>query len=184
MKKAAKVFTVIFGILMIATGISCLFKPVYTSLLLGYALGLSMVFDAVGGFINWHGAKKEGSADGWMLVSAILSAVFGGIVLSNIIVQTGVTLFIIYSFAVWLLCRGILDIVIAFRIRRFHKNLDTKKIGAHWYIRLCLGILICGFGILCLINPSIMASIIGIFIGLGIISAGANMITLATTPEK
>ena len=184
MKKAAKVLAVIFGVLMIAAGISCLFQPAYTSLILGYALGLSMVFDAVGGFIYWHNEKKEGNADGWMLTSAILSAVFGFFILNNIILKGIVDLFIIYYFAVWLLCHGILDIVLAFRIRRFHKNFETKKVGTRWYIRLCLGILICAFGVICLVKPLIMASIIGVFIGLGIISAGANMITLATTPEK
>jgi len=184
MKKVTKLLIVVFGILMIAAGISCLFQPTYTSLLLGYALGLSMIFDAVGGFFNWHKEKKEGNAAGWLLASAILSAVFGFFVLNNIILQGIVDIFIIYYFSVWLLCHGIFDIIIAFRIRRFHKNFNTEKIGAHWYIRLCLGILICAFGVVCLIKPLIMASIIGIFFGLGIISAGADMITLATMSEK
>ena len=184
MKKIAKILTFIFGILMIVAGISCLFQPAYTSLILGFALGLSMVFNSVGGFINWHNEKKEGNADGWMLASAILSAVFGFFVLNNIIIQGIVDIIIIYYFAAWLLCHGILDIILAFRIRRFHKNFKTEKIGTHWYIRLCLGILICVFGVICLVKPLIMASIIGVFIGLGIISAGANMITLATTSKK
>ena len=42
-----------------------------------FVVGFAMIVDAVGGFINWHEAKKAGEADGWMLTTAILSAVFG-----------------------------------------------------------------------------------------------------------
>ena len=55
-------------------------------------------------------------------------------------------------------------------------------LGTHWYLPLTLGILMCVFGILCMFKPIIMALTLGVFIGLGIITAGANLITLATTP--
>ncbi len=184
MKKAAKVFSVIFGILMIIAGVSCLFTPVSTSLALGYVVGLSMVFDAVGRFINWWQEKKNGLADGWMLAGAILSAVFGLFILNSLVLQLSVDIFIVYNIAIWLLFHGIFAIARAWKIRRLHKNWDTKMLGTHWYIPLCIGLLACVFGVLCLFKPVIMASIIGVFIGLGIISAGANMITLATTPEE
>ena len=184
MKKVAKVLSVIFGVLMMIAGVSCLFTPVSTSLMLGYVVGLSMVFDAIGRFINWWQEKKNGLADGWMLAGAILSAVFGFFILNSAALQLSVDLFIVYYTACWLLFHGIFAIARAWKIRRLHKNWNTKMLGAHWYIPLCIGILSCVFGILCLFKPVIMASVIGVFIGLGIISAGANMITLATTPEQ
>ena len=181
MSKAAKVLSVIFGILMIIAGISCLFTPVSTSLALGYVVGLSMVIDAVGRFINWWLEKKNGLADGWMLAGAILSAVLGFFILNSAALQLSVDLFIVYYIACWLLFHGIFSIARAWKIRRLHKNWNTKMLGTHWYIPLCIGLLACVFGILCLFKPVIMASVIGIFIGLGIISAGANMITVVTT---
>ena len=184
MNKVAKFLSVIFGVLMIIAGVSCLFTPVSTSLMLGYVVGLSMVFDAIGRFINWWQEKKNGLADGWMLAGAILSAVFGFFILNSAALQLSVDLFIVYYTACWLLFHGIFAIARAWKIRRLHKNWNTKMLGAHWYIPLCIGIFACVFGILCLFKPVIMASVIGVFIGLGIISAGANMITLATTPEK
>ena len=51
-------------------------------------------------------------------------------------------------------------------------------------LSVIFGILLCVFGVLCIIKPLVMASTIGLFIGLGIISAGANMITIATTPME
>lgn len=184
MSKVVKVFSVIFGILMILAGISCLFSPVSTSLALGYIVGLSMVIDAVGRFIDWLQEKKNGLADGWMLAGAILSAVFGFFILNSAALQLSVDLFIVYYTACWLLFHGIFAIARAWKIRRIHKNWDTKILATHWYIPLCIGILTCVFGVLCLFKPLIMATVIGIFIGIGIIGVGANMITLATTSEN
>ena len=180
--KAAKVLAVILGIFMIIGGLYCLFSPGLTYLTIGYVVGMCMVIDAVGGFINWHEAKKSGEADGWMLTSAILSAVFGFFVLNDSVLQLGIDVFIVYYIAIWLVCRGVVVIVHAFKIRRLHKNWNTKKLGTQWYLPLCLGILLCVFGILSMFNPAVLASTIGVFISLGIISAGANMITVATTP--
>ena len=182
MKSFAKVLSVIMGIFMIIAGLYCLFTPGAAYLNIGYVVGLSMVFDAVGRFVNWHQAKKDGAADGWMLVGAILSAVFGFFVLNSTILQLGIDAFIVYYIAIWFVCHGLLVITRAWRIRRLHKNWDTKMLGTHWYIPLCIGILLCLFGVLSLFKPFLLASTIGVFIGLGIISAGANMITIATTP--
>ena len=184
MKGFAKVLSIIIGIIMIACGFYCLFNPGLTYLSVGYVVGLSMIIDAVGRFINWREEKKAGVADGWMLVGAILSAVLGFFVLNSAALQLGIDAFIVYYIAVWLLCYGIIVIVRAWQFRKLHKNLDTKMLGTHWFITLILGILLCVFGVLSMIKPLVMASTIGLFIGLGIISAGADMITLATTPVK
>ena len=182
MKTVAKVLSIVLGILMIISGFYCLFTPDMTYLMVGYVVGLSMVFDAIGRFVYWWQAKKEG-ADGWMLTGAILSAVFGFFILNSSALQLAIDNFIVYYIAIWLVFNGIIVIVRAWKIRRFHKDWDTKLLGKHWYTPLCIGILLCVFGILSLLNPTIIASAIGIFIGLGIISAGANMITLAMTPS-
>ena len=184
MKTFAKVMYIILGVLMIAGGISCMFTPVYTSLMLGYIVGLSMIFDAVGRFIGWWQEKKEGIADGWMLAGAIISTVLGFFILNSTALQLGVDIFIVYYAAIWLLLLGIFAFTRSFKFHRLHKNLNTKVVGKHWYIPLCMGILLCVFGILCLFKPLVMASVIGVFIGLGIVSAGANMISIAVTSEK
>ena len=53
------------------------------------------------------------------------------------------------------------------------------------FVKICsvaIGILMCIFAILSLMNPRVIMASIGIFIGLGVITAGANMITLASMP--
>ena len=182
MKTFGKVLSVILGILMIVGGLYCLFTPGLTYLSIGYVVGLSMVLDAIGRFVGWHKARKDGAADGWMLTNAILSAVFGFFILNSAALQLGVDVFIVYYIAVWMVCHGIVVIARAAQLCKIHKNWDTKKLGTHWYLPLTIGILMCVFGVLCMFKPIIMASTLGVFIGLGIISAGANLITLATTP--
>ena len=183
MKKVTKVLTIILWIFIVIGGISCIFSPGETFLMIGYVVGFSMILDAVAGFVNWWREKKEGNADGWMLTSAILSAVFGFFVVNSAILQLSLDLFIIYYIAAWMICRGIVVIVRANKLRMLHKNWNTKMVGTHWYLPLIIGILLILFGILSMINPQALASTLGIFIGFGVVSAGANLITFATTPE-
>ena len=72
--------------------------------------------------------------------------------------------------------------IVGLKLRKIHKNFNTTIVGKHWFAQICLGILICAFGVLSLLNPIVLAATLGVFIGLGIISVGANMITLAATP--
>ncbi len=183
MKTFVKVLSVIMGIFMIVCGIYCICQPSTTALMMGYVVGLSMIFDAVAGFAFWAQEKKAGRPDGWLLTSAVISAVLGFFLVNSSALQLAVDAFIIYYIAAWLLCQGILAVVRALKIRRLHKNLNTVKLGAHWYVLLCLGIVVCAFGILCFFKPIIIASTIGVFIGIGVISAGADIITIATIKE-
>ena len=67
MKVLGKVLAIVFGIYMVIGGFYCLFNPAATYLVIGYVVGLSMVFDAITRFIFWSQARKDGEADGWML---------------------------------------------------------------------------------------------------------------------
>ncbi len=179
MKTFTKVLYVILGILIIASGLYCLFMPGLTYLTIGYLVGLSMVIDSIGRFVNWGQLKNNGQGDPWILVSAILSLVMGIIVLCSAGLQLGIDVFLVYYIAVWLAIKGIVIIVRAFKIH--HGTLVIE--GASWGTYMLLGWLTLLFGVLCMFNPLLLASTIGMFMGLGIIVVGASMITLATTKE-
>ena len=49
---------------------------------------------------------------------------------------------------------------------------------------LMTGILLVVFGVLCCFKPLIVTTTVGIFIGLGVISAGANLLTFAANDGK
>ena len=182
--KLVKVVSIIVGVLMIISGLYCIFNPALTYLGIGYAIGIAMLLDAIGRIHAWWQYKREGVADGWILAGGIISAIFGIALIVDAAAQLYVDVFIAYMAAIWILIHAILTIARAFRARRIHKDYKTRVIGKSWGIRLCLGILLCIFAILSLMNPGVIMAAIGVFIGLGIITAGANMITIATIPAE
>ncbi|MBR1598858.1 MAG: DUF308 domain-containing protein [Lachnospiraceae bacterium] len=182
--KFVKICSVVIGILMIVTGLYCIFNPGITYLSIGYAIGISMILDAFGRFYAWWQLKKEGQADGWMLVGSILSAVFGIILITDAAAQLSVDVFIAYMAAAWILIHAVITVIRALNARKLHKTLETRFVGKHWWLGMVIGILMCIFAILSLMNPGVIMASIGIFIGLGVITAGANMIMLATTPAN
>ena len=182
MNTLSKVLLIILGVMMISGGFYCLFAPGLTYLMVGFIVGLSMVLDALGLFIIWWHTRKEGQSNGWLLAGAILSAVFGFFVLNSAALQLGIDIFITYYIDAWLLCHGILVAIQSFNIRKLQK--EGEPTGRRWYILLLIGILMCVFGVLSILNPLIIASAIGIFIGLGIVITGANLITLAFSPTE
>ena len=182
--KVLKIISVIIGILMIAAGLYCVFNPGITYLSIGYAVGVAMILDAAGRFHAWWQLRKTADADGWMLVGAVLSLIFGIVLVSNSAAQLSVDVFVAYMAASWILVNAIITVIRSFRARRLHKKLHTRVIGKHWWVSLILGILLCVFAVLSLINPTIVMASIGVFIGLGIIVAGANMIAVAVTQQE
>ncbi|MBR1851782.1 MAG: DUF308 domain-containing protein [Lachnospiraceae bacterium] len=181
--KFMKVSSVVLGVLMIAAGIYCIFNPDITGLAIGYIIGVSMIVDAVGRIHAWFQLKKDGQADGWLLASGILSALFGIVLIVDVAAQLYVDMFIAYIAACWIMVQAIITIVRAFRARTFHKMLDTRYLGKHWWLGFITGILLFAMSVLCFVHPGIVITSMGILIGLGVIVAGANLITLATTPS-
>lgn len=180
MKPATKVLSTIFGILMVIVGLYCMFTPVDTYMVIGWAVGISMLADAIGRFAIWWAARKLHISDSWMLFAAIFSLVCGVLVLSYPALQNDINLFIAYYIAAWLVAQGIVTIVRAWKVRELHVSLNTQMVGTHWYVPFIIGILLIVLGVLSCMNPNIIAASIGLFIGLGIAISGANIIAIAT----
>lgn len=183
MRMVAKILGIVLGVITIILGLYCLFTPGMAYLSLGYCVGFAMVMDSITEICFWWVAKSEGKADGWMLAGAILSLVFGFFVLNSALLRLSIDIFIAYYVAIWLIIRGGIVIARAFQLRKYHHDYNTIKVGKQWYLPLVVGILMILFGLLCCFNPAIMASAIGIFIGLGIVSSGASLVTYSLMAE-
>ena len=179
--KFAKITTLIIGILMIINGLYCLFSPGVTYLALAYAIGIGMILDAIGRISTWWKYRRSGLTDGWMLCGAILSLVFGIVLIGDAALQVTVDVFIAYMAAIWILLHGVIHIIRALKIHKFRKDWDAVIIGKHWWVLLLVGVVTCLFGVLSLLNPGIIMTAVGTFIGLGIVAAGANMVTVAVS---
>ncbi len=179
MRTSFKIVSVILGILMIVSGIYCLATPGITFLAVGWIIGFNMIADAIGNIITWKDREDEGMADGWTLAGAIVSLIFGIVLLGSNAMQFSVNLFVAYMAAIWLIVIGILRLIRSSRLHQFHKTFDTNVIAKRWWVVMLNGILLIVLGILSMMNPSITAFAIGTMMGLNVLFAGINLISTA-----
>jgi uncharacterized membrane protein HdeD (DUF308 family) len=100
----------------------------------------------------------------------------------DIRIQLFFDLFYAYIFAGWIIIDAIIMIVLAFKKRKTHKANAEGSIIKNWWLAFIFGILMLIVGILGLSNIVIIMNSIGTLIGLGVIFAGADLITLCTLP--
>ena len=172
--------TMLMGILMVIGGVSCLFTPVSTFLATGYVIGFIMLFDAIGNIFAWFNARKYQEISGWYLVGAIISGVFGLIIMTKPAVQAGLDIFIVYMISTWVIISGVYRIVMSLRIKKLKDALPQIFKNKKWVGVLITGILMIVIGIICLFKPIYMSSFLGTMIALVFIFSGANIITLGT----
>lgn len=175
-----KILSVLFGIMIIVDGVICLALPGLTFLTLGYVIGVGMLLDGIGRIINWYQMDRGTEQSGWVLVSAIISLIFGVILMGSDAMQLAMDAFIVYMAITWLIALGILRISHALRIRKLRNNIRDFKadtpFGRNWWIALIFGILLIACGIIGMFAPATIIGTIGTLIGISMIISGANII--------
>ena len=161
------VLSIIFGVLMIIGGFTCMFTPVTTLLSAGIFIGIMMLVYGIIGIVR--GIRKE--ARTIEVVLSVLAVIVGLISLF----KPGATLIfddiMIIMFSVWVLLQGIGSIVLAF---------EVKGEDRLWFLGLISGILGVGLGIYSFMHPTVALVSVGILIGLYFVESGINMIVLGT----
>ena len=171
---------ILMGLLMVVGGVYCLFTPVTTFLTTGYIVGVIIFCDAIGNIAAWFNAKKYVEISGWYLANAIISLIFGIIIMLSIGMQFAVDMFIVYAVAVWVIMTGISRISMAIRMKQLMNKLPKIFNNKKWLGILLFGILMVLFGILCVFKPIVLSSVLGVLIAWFIIFAGASLITLGS----
>lgn len=175
-----KFLVILMGLLMVVGGVYCLFTPVTTFLTTGYIVGVIIFCDAIGNIVAWFNAKKYVEISGWYLANAIISLIFGIIIMLSIGMQFAVDMFIVYAVAVWVIMTGISRISMAIRMKQLMNKLPKIFNNKKWLGILLFGILMVLFGILCVFKPIVLSSVLGVLIAWFIIFAGASLITLGS----
>ena len=160
------ILSIIFGVLLIISGFSCMFTPLATFLYTGYFLGILMLVYGIVGIIR--GIRREAYA--LEVVISVLAVIVGLAALF----RPGSTLIfdriMLYLIACWFTIQGVLSIVMAFRVKNFKNG---------WYWGLIAGILGVLVGMYSFAHPVLTAVTAGILIGIYFIEAGFNRIMLA-----
>ena len=175
-----KFLTILMGILMLAGGIYCLFTPITTYLTTGYVIGVMIFCDAIGNIIAWYEEKKYVEISGWYLANSIISLIFGIALIVSLRMQFAVDMVILYIIAFWVIVLGISRISMAIKMKKLMNELPDIFDNSKWLYILLFGILMVAFGVLCIAKPAVLSSMLGVFISILIIVAGASLITLGT----
>ena len=181
-----KVISVILGALMIIAGVYCFFTPVETSTVIPFVLGIVMIGDGIGRIATWFDIWDIVRQSAWVLVSAVVSLIFGLMLVLSPVLQMSVGVFVILLTGWWILALGIIRIVHAFHLLKLKKESDgfgfSEMLGSNWWIALILGALLTIFGVIIILNPMLGLGVIGVLIGCGVITAGVNLIYLGCSP--
>ena len=181
-----KVISVILGVLMISAGVYCFFTPVETSTVIPFVLGIVMIGDGIERIATWFDIRDIVRQSAWVLVSAVVSLIFGLMLVLSPVLQMSVGVFVILLTGWWILALGVIRIVHAFHLLKLKRESDGfgfgEKLGSNWWIALILGALLTIFGIIVILNPMLGLGVIGVLVGCSVITAGINLIYLGCSP--
>lgn len=164
----SKWFMLISGILIVILGIMMLFTPLDGLMTLALFVGISMLLSGVSEIISFC-SEGKGGRSGWLLVSGILSTLFGLWTMFGRGTAALVSV-IPFIFAVWVMSSGITRIV---------GSISLKSDGfAQWGWLLGFGIIQAVLGFLLLFSPVLSAAIVGITLAIMLITHGADNIVI------
>ncbi len=153
----------IFGVIL---GLLALFMPGVTFTTLIIFLGAYLLIDGIFSIISAINARKTLDAWGWYLASGILGILVGILTFYS---PFATALALLYLIAFWVIVAGIIEIVIAVRLRKEIK-------GEGWYI--AGGLLTVIFGVLILVNPIAGALTLTMIFGIYALIFGIMLIYL------
>lgn len=180
-----KFCVILLGVLLVAGGVYCLFQPVSTFLTSGYVLGVFILCDAIANIVAWFDARKYVNISGWYLFEAIISLIFGIVVIVNVGMQFAVDMAIVYLVCIWIIVAAATRITLAIRIKKVNDLLPDVYKNSRWIWLIVAGILMIVFACICMVQPGIMSVILGVLISWAIIFNGLGLITLGTyIPSK
>ena len=181
---AKKICMIILGVLVLIGGCYCVATPGITYLAMVWVIGFMMFLHAIEDIVTYGDRKKEGLADGWDLASAILSCICGCAIIVSGVAELITGVAILYFLFVWMIVRGIIVIIVAFRLKKIEGlgglgGAVLERLVGKWGWHLALGIIMIIVGCFGFANPIVSAMSIGVIVGIDIIVTGVHMIVAA-----
>ncbi len=177
---AAKVVSIIVGILMTIAGIVFLFQPGTTFRTLILILGIVLIFSSVTSLVNYFSVRHSGHSNVWTLIAAILSLIAGILLISNHFARFFTEIVLLYALAIGILVRGILFTAEAITTKGINGGMSLST-----STMLVIGLLMIVAGIIFLFAPgalmtfiSVAVSLLLIMGGVGILAGGISLPTM------
>ena len=164
--------SIIFGILMIICGASCMFTPLTTFWDVGYFIVILVAVYGVIGIVKAISEKRFGAG----FVFSILSVIFGAAVLcfpGLLLLADGVLLYIV---AAWFVLQGIISVFTAVTF--------TKATGSKlWILQLIFGIIGILLGCYSFFHLRLLAVSLGFLLGFYFVQTGITMLFAAASKK-
>lgn len=160
-----KAFMIVFGVILVLGGISCMATPLLTLLETGYFLAMLLLVYGIISVVGGVTSKNYGVN----FVYGILSAILGIIILFVPGLQGATSTMLMYIMAGWFVLKGITSIYSSVKAK------ETQD-GSMWIWGVVAGVLAILMGIYSAIHPLVLAVAVGIMISMYFIISGVDMI--------
>jgi uncharacterized membrane protein HdeD (DUF308 family) len=170
--KIMRVLNIVAGVILIAIGIYCLCNQDIAAVTAGFMVGIFMFVSGIIELVVFAATSRLLIGSGWLLLDGVLTVILSLFLLFN---QWFTMLSLPFLFTLWLLFSG---------ISRFVSALDLKALDVRgWGWVLAVGIILMIAGFICMMDPWVSITAIGMTIGLVFLLEGISSIIYACIPR-
>ena len=170
--KAMRVLNIISGVLLFAIGIYCLCNQDIAAETAGLMVGIFMLASGIMEIVVFAATSRLLMGSGWLLLDGVLTVILSLFLLFN---AWFTMLSLPFLFTLWLLFSG---------ISRFVSAFDLKALGVRkWGWVLAVGIILMIAGFICMMDPWVSITAVGMTVGLVFLLEGVSSIIYACIPR-
>lgn len=169
----------LLGVMLILSGIFCLFSPVTSSTVIPYMIGIALTATGIGKLIRRADERRFYGQSSWSFAGAVVSLIFGILLMVSPTLQLSMGTTVVVLIGCWITIMGILRIVHAFQLRKMTAYVDIfgRPVSNDWYMALLPGIAMVAVGILNVLHPSIGLGMIGALVGVLMLLCGSTLLS-------
>ena len=169
----------LLGIMLILSGIFCLFSPVSSATVIPYMIGIALTATGIGKLMRRADERRFYGQSRWSLAGAVVSLIFGILLMVSPTLQLSMGTTMVVLIGCWVTIMGILRIVHAFGLRKATAYVDLfgRPVSNDWYMALLPGIAMVAAGILNVLHPSIGLGMIGALVGVLMLLCGSTLLS-------
>ena len=167
--KSMRVLNIVSGVLLIAVGVYCLCNQDIAAATAGFMVGIFMLVSGIIEIVVFAATSGLLFGSGWLLLDGVLTVILSLFLLFN---QWFTMLSLPFLFTLWLLFSG---------ISRFVSAFDLKVLGVHNWGWVGIVLMIAGF--ICMMDPLVSITAVGMTVGLVFLLEGISAIVYACIPR-
>ena len=116
----------LLGVMLILSGIFCLFSPVTSSTVIPYMIGIALTATGIGKLMRRADERRFYGQSSWSLAGAVVSLIFGILLMVSPTLQLSMGTTVVVLIGCWITIMGILRIVHAFQLDYDYGNTSDR----------------------------------------------------------